>query len=310
MPLSVKISPMPRKPALPDLAALLDSWTVHLRAERKSAETVKSYTAAVRHFLDWCRQTGTVAELSRTTVNGYVAGLLDGGLEPATARARQLGLRRFADWLAEEGELDDNPLLGLKPPKLDVKHTPRLTDEQCSALVKACSGRDLRDRRDEAIVRFMLETAARAGEVVSMTTADVDVANGRAVIHRGKGGKARTVPFGAQTGRAIDRYLRARRSHQLAGDPALWLGERGKGFTYYALHKALGHRAALAGLDDFHPHVLRHTAAQRWLAAEGSEGGLMAVAGWTRRDMLDRYTRATAAERAAEEARRLNLGDL
>jgi hypothetical protein len=36
----------------------------------------------------------------------------------------------------------------------------------------------------------------------------------------------------------------------------------------------------------------------------------MAVAGWTRRDMIDRYTRATAAERAAEEARRLNLGDL
>jgi hypothetical protein len=26
--------------------------------------------------------------------------------------------------------------------------------------------------------------------------------------------------------------------------------------------------------------------------------------------MLDRYTRATAAERAAEESRRLNLGDL
>jgi hypothetical protein len=36
----------------------------------------------------------------------------------------------------------------------------------------------------------------------------------------------------------------------------------------------------------------------------------MAVAGWKRRDMLDRYTQATAAERAATEARQLNLGDL
>jgi hypothetical protein len=35
----------------------------------------------------------------------------------------------------------------------------------------------------------------------------------------------------------------------------------------------------------------------------------MAIAGWSRRDMLDRYTRATASERAAEEARRLGLGD-
>jgi len=56
--------------------------------------------------------------------------------------------------------------------------------------------------------------------------------------------------------------------------------------------------------------VLRHTAASRWPAAGGSEGGLMAVAGWTRRDMIDRYTAATARERAADEARSLNLGDL
>jgi hypothetical protein len=36
----------------------------------------------------------------------------------------------------------------------------------------------------------------------------------------------------------------------------------------------------------------------------------MATAGWTRTDMLVRYTRARACERAADEARRLNLGAL
>jgi hypothetical protein len=36
----------------------------------------------------------------------------------------------------------------------------------------------------------------------------------------------------------------------------------------------------------------------------------MAVAGWTRPDMLMRYTKAQAETRAAEEARRLNLGEL
>jgi integrase/recombinase XerD len=55
---------------------------------------------------------------------------------------------------------------------------------------------------------------------------------------------------------------------------------------------------------------MRHTAATRWLRAGGSEGGLMAVAGWSNRAMIDRYTGASAAERAAEEARGLGLGDL
>lgn len=36
----------------------------------------------------------------------------------------------------------------------------------------------------------------------------------------------------------------------------------------------------------------------------------MAVAGWTRPDMLLRYTKAQASTRAAEEAQRLNLGEL
>jgi hypothetical protein len=36
----------------------------------------------------------------------------------------------------------------------------------------------------------------------------------------------------------------------------------------------------------------------------------MAMAGWSRTDMLVRYTRATAADRAAAEALRLDLGNL
>ena len=55
---------------------------------------------------------------------------------------------------------------------------------------------------------------------------------------------------------------------------------------------------------------MRHTAATRWLRAGGSEGGLMAIAGWSTRDMIDRYTGASASERAADEARGLGLGEL
>ncbi|WP_246170659.1 tyrosine-type recombinase/integrase [Pseudonocardia hierapolitana] len=300
----------PRSRPLPDLSVLLDSWTVHLRAERKSPETVDNYTTGVRQFLAWCAQQDRPAVLDRASVNEFVAAILDRGVEAATARARQLAVRRFSAWCADEGEIDYDDLLGLKPPKLDQKVVERLSEDQIRALVKACSGTDFRDRRDEALVRFMLEAIVRAGEVVAMTTADVDIVRGIAVVRRGKGGKGRPVPFGPQTGRAIDRYMRVRRSHRLAADPPLWLGDRGKTLSYDGLYRTLKYRAELAGIPNFHPHVTRHTAAQRWLSAEGSEGGLMAVAGWTRRDMLDRYTRATAAERAAEESRRLNLGDL
>ncbi|SKK75309.1 phage integrase family protein [Mycobacteroides abscessus subsp. massiliense] len=297
-------------PAL-DLLALLDSWQLCLRAERKAEETVDGYGRGVRQFVAWCEAEGVEPAVDKQLVQRWVAELLAAGREAATVVSRQLAMKRFSAWLTAEGELDHDPLLGIARPKIDVKVVESLTDDELKAMIKACAGRELRDRRDEAILRLMVESGARASEIVGMKVADVDLTRLIAVIYRGKGGKGRIVPFGAQTAQAIDRYLRLRRGHVLAdSSPALWLGERGKGFSYDGLYRTLKYRAEKAGVENFNPHKLRNTAATRWLARGGSEGGLMAVAGWSRRDMIDRYTAATASERAAAEARGLGLGDL
>lgn len=153
------------------------------------------------------------------------------------------------------------------------------SDAEIRAMIKACvpprgatAQPMLWHRRDEALIRLMFETGTRAGEVVALQLDDVDLGGGVATVRRGQGGKGRVVPFGPQTALALDRYIRLRRGHRLAASPALWLGDRGKGFTCDALHKTLRLRADQAGVAGFHPHRLRHTAAHRWLAAGGSEG--------------------------------------
>src|SRR6478672_11570353 len=296
--------------ALPDLPALLSSWKLALRAERKSPDSGKSYAEGVTAFLRWADSTGALPQLTKANVQAFVADLLDHGAQPKTASARLLAVRRFSAWLAIEGELDTDPLMGIRQPKVDRKVVEALTDDELRDLIKACRGKRFTDRRDEAIVRLLAETGIRAGEVVAMTVADVDLTRGLAVVRRGKGGKGRIVPFGAQTAAAIDRYLRARRTHRLADSGPLWLGGGGKTFGYYGLNTSLKERAQMAGINGFHLHLLRHTAATRWLRAGGSEQGLMAVAGWSTRGMIDRYTGASASERAADEARGLNLGEL
>jgi len=301
-----------KRPTL-DLPALLESWEVHLRAERKSAQTVKSYTAGVKAFLRWCDDEGHAPALDRDLLRLFVVALLDGGARPATAVSRHLAVRRFSGWLADEGEQLTDPLAGLKAPKLDQPITQPLSDDDLRALLAACKGTELRDYRDAAIIRLMYTTGARAGEVVALQLEDVHpkASPPYIVIQRGKGGRGRTVPLAPEVAVALDRYIRrGRAGHRLAGTSALWLGDRGRGFTYDALHKTLKMRAMTAGLVGFHPHLLRHTAAHRWLDKGGSEGGLMAVAGWRRPEMLLRYTRAQAGARAAAEAQRLDLGAL
>ncbi|GBE65999.1 tyrosine recombinase XerD [Mycobacterium sp. MFM001] len=293
----------------PDLAELVPSWELALRAQNKSRTTLTSYLSAIRLYLRWCEENGHPPQLTRGQVQHYTAELVSDGKEPTTIRARHAALRQFAAWLAEEGELDANPLVGLPAPQLTTKVVKGLTEDQLRALLKACEGRSFTDRRDTAIVRLMAETGIRSSELVGLKLTDTDAHRGLVNIW-GKGGKGRIAPFGPQTAAAIDRYLRVRRAHRYADAPNLWLGARGKGFGYFGLNDALRARAAKAGIEGFHLHLLRNTAATRWLAAGGSEGGLMAVAGWSSRKMLDRYTAATAAERAAAEARKLNLGDL
>ena len=296
--------------APPSLAELLPSWQVAMNAEHKSPKTIDQYSDGVRMFLRWCSETATAAELTKPAVQGFISSLFDAGAQATTARARYTALRRFSHWLTKEGEQAADPLLGMSPPKLDVKITDPLTELELRDLIKACQGNTFRDRRDEALVRLMAETGIRAGECATLALADVDTLHGRAIVRKGKGARDRAVPFGAQTAAVLDRYIRARRTHKLADRPALWLGDRSRTFSYTSLYRALAHRAKLAGIAGFYPHKLRHTAATRWLAAGGSEGGLMAVAGWKQRQMLDRYVAATASERAADEARRLGLGEL
>ncbi len=293
-----------------DFASLLPSWLLTLKAANKSPKTIKQYGEGVRLFLAWCERSGTVAQLSRPAVQQFVASIFDAGQSANTARSRQVAVKRFSAWCAAEGETPTDELAGLAQPRLNTKITDPLSELELRDLIDVCKGPSFADRRDEAIVRLMAETGMRAGECAGLALADIDVSRGVAVVHRAKGGKARLVPFGARTATAIDRYIRMRRSHPQTTSAQLWLGERGQPFAYLSLYRTLTRRAQLAGIDRFHPHLLRHTAATRWLAAGGSEGGLMAVCGWRSREMLDRYTAATASERAADEARRLRLGDL
>lgn len=292
-----------------DLLDLVESWRIALIAANKAKGTVTSYTNTVRMFLDWCAATGVTDPLSRDAIRGFIADCLESGSESNTARLRHYSLKAFFGWLRAEGELTEDPFSGLGPPRLDEKVVPSLSDDEIKLLLTTCRGGKFIDRRDEAMLRFLFETGVRANELCAMRLADLDLIARSAVVVKGKGGKGRVVPFSATAAASLDRYLRARKKVAKPGVDALWVGyTRGVGLGYQAMYVSLKGRARKVGLNDFHPHRTRHTAATRWLTHGGSEAGLMAVAGWSSRSMIDRYTAASAAERALAEAQRLNLG--
>lgn len=285
---------------------LLSSWLIALKAQRKSAATLRAYGDGVRLFLRFLAEDGLAPELTKDNVLAYLASLAE--KSTATAVGRLAAIKRFARWLAVEEGFDAAGVLSVKPPRLDQRAIDGVSDDELRRLLKACDGADLRDKRDKAMVVLFAETGLRASELLGLTIADIDLPTCTAHVVRGKGGKGRRVKFSASCAATLDRYLRARRA---AGNPAdrgpLWVGPQGA-LTYSGLVYTLKLRAEIGGVKGFHCHKLRHSMAVRWLQAGGSETGLLAQAGWTSRTMIDRYVKASSEALAAAEFDRLDLG--
>jgi site-specific recombinase XerD len=182
-----------------------------------------------------------------------------------------------------------------------------LRADQLLQLLKTCDGRDFVSRRDTAIILLLIDTGIRRAECVGITLDDLDL-DQRIVWVLGKSRRPRTLPIERKTAVALDRYLRVRDGHRHAHLPHLWLGMRGA-MTPSGIYQVVHDRAQEAGIPHLHPHQLRHAFASSWLAEGGNENELMLVADWKTLMMIDRYTKATASERARASHARLSPAD-
>jgi integrase/recombinase XerD len=287
-----------------ELDIYAQKWAASLRADGKSPNTIRVYEASVRMFTAWMRGHGHDA-VTVDSARGYITSILGSGSR-ATANIRARALRGISAWLAAEGITAGSMLAALKAPRPHAHLVPKLSPGELEALIAACAAdTSVQGLRDEAIVRFMAGTGARADETLQVNIGDIDLHRRQAVLRKTKGRDERTVPFSPETAASISRYLQAQHPRVARVCDPLWLSGRRKRLSYSGLYAALASRAASAGISGFFPHRLRHTFAAAYLAAGGSEGNLLKLAGWKNWGMLLRYTEDSRAELAAEESRRL-----
>jgi len=276
-----------------------------------SPRTVRTYASAASQLTDFLSGQGQSTDpedIERADIQAFLLELLS-RCSDSTAATRYWGLRSFFGWLVDEGELEHSPMDRVKPPHQTERPPEVLTDDEVRALLRACDGRNFEQRRDAAIVRLLFDSGMRVGELVAMRIGGLSVATGTARVE-GKGRRHRDAVFGDKTARDLSRYIRLREGHTHAALEFVWLGRKGS-LTASGVGQALKARAAIAGLDAarVHPHVLRHTFADRWKRSGGSEEDLMSLGGWRSATVMRRYASSMAAARAREAHRNLSPGD-
>lgn len=239
-------------------------------------------------------------DVKRDTLDRFRLWLLDHGygesMRETCTRAVQLLFR----WLAERGDLFEDPAAHLKIPKAPVKLGTVLTVSEMRRLLRAPNMTTIQGFRDRTMMEVLYATGVRKGELLGMKVFDLDL-DRETVRVVGKNGKERIVPLGKQAAQCLRVYLRDVRpkfqpklSRQ---NEELWLSRQQRPMVDISVNNIIRKHARAAGLKKtVDAHTFRRTCATHLLQGGAHPVAVAQLLGHADLTSLSHYLRATVSD--------------
>lgn len=184
--------------------------------------------------------------------------------------------------------LTTNPVNNVRKPSPGTGRSRRLNKDEEKRLIKACKAHP--NPFLAWMVKLALYTGMRHGEITSLTIEQVDLEDRIIFLPLTKNGSFRTVPLSKKAYQVVVDALTY--EERCKDTDLLFYGNPGKNGVRkpYTINKVWKNALALAEIEDFRFHDLRHEATSRFVEGGLSDQQVSSITGHKSMQMLKRYT--------------------
>lgn len=247
-----------------------------------SSHTVDSYRDCLNSFIDYLERVEHVSRkkisfhnFEKETLKRYQTWMItEHSLAPKTCNLRMTAIRAFLEYAAQEYlwimpvYTDACSIAGVKTPNHTIEY---FEPKELTALLAAPSGNNKTDRRNQMMLIFLYDTAARVAEARQVKVSDLRLdTEVPYVMLLGKGRKYRNIPLMEKTILHMKRFLKEFHGSDLKSNKPLFYSKthgqihRLSSDTFEKMIKRYADQCRADGHpmpDHVHCHMLRKTRA-------------------------------------------------
>lgn len=239
------------------------------KEKNASYNTCRAYERDVEHFAVFLnkRDVGDLYHAVNADVVSYLMELKNLGRSKSTVNRKLASIRTYYGFLQKTQGLKENPAENIRSPKIAKKNIDFLEPSEIETLMGLPDDSE-KGMRDRAILELLYATGIRAGEIISMETADLNLRMGF-VTCAGENIRARIIPVGRMARNALEIYMEQARPRLIRNNEDenhLFVNFQGKPITRQGLWKILKEYGRRANLGiSLTPQTIRNSFAVHML---------------------------------------------
>ena len=246
------------------LSKQIEDFVGHLSIEKNYAlNTISSYKRDLLKFTSFLidKEVSDYKMVDPETLNRFVMDLRHSNTSGKSIKRYLSSIRVFFAFLIKIGEVETNPALLIKTPKVE-RELPKTIDFDDLKKMMTINSSQYKELRSVLMIELLYSCALRVSELVGINLEDIDMNEGFVKV-MGKGNKARFSPMGQTTIDVLKRYIKQRPN---CNSDALFINQKNTRISTRTVQNVVKKRALQVGVSiNVHPHLLRHAAATHFL---------------------------------------------